>query len=139
MASGQQKNYWGKHAKKAAKRTHRAILWIGFIFLAIGFATGYFGGEYLGTNDCFTLVGETNITVPQGAAYIYCENGAKIVSLGRDISSEVQISTDLNADESGNYPIDTSVARTYVITYTVDDIRYGGVKKIRTITVAEGQ
>lgn len=132
-------NNWGKNAKKAAKKAHRAVAWIAIFFLAIGFAAGYFGAEYLGADDCFVLIGETEITVPLGSAYIYAEHGAKIISLGRDISSDVIIDSELTADENGNYPIDTSVERTYVITYTIDDIRYSGVKKIRTITVTGGQ
>ena len=132
-------NNWGKNAKKAAKKAHRAVAWIAILFLAIGFAAGYFGSEYLGADDCFVLIGETEITVPQGSAYIYAEHGAQIISLGRDISSDVIIDSELIADENGSYPVDTSVERTYVITYTIDDIRYSGVKKIRTITVTGGQ
>ena len=95
--------------------------------------------RYFLFGDRICLIGETEITVPLGSAYIYAEHGAKIISLGRDISSDVIIDSELTADENGNYPIDTSVERTYVITYTIDDIRYSGVKKIRTITVTGGQ
>ena len=135
MASEQQKNNWARSAKKAARKTHKRIKWIALIFLAIGFATGYWGGKYLCANDCFTLNGKTHITVKQGTAYTYYEEGATIVSFGRDISSELIIETDLTATENGTYPIDTSTERTYTITYTVDDLRYRSVKKVRFITV----
>ena len=138
MASEQQKNNWTKVAKKAAKKTHRAIKWIALIFLAIGFVAGYFGAEYLCANDRFVLNGETKITIPKGSDYTYFEEGATIISLGRDISSEVIIETELTATENGTYPIDTSSEGTYIITYTVDDFRYGTVKKIRIITVTGG-
>ena len=138
MASEQQKNNRFKTAKKAAKKTHSAVKWIALIFLAIGFAAGYLGGEYLCANDCFVLNGEAHITVRQGTAYTYYEEGATIVSLGRDISSDVIIETELTATENGTYPVDTTVEQTYTITYTVDDIRYGSVKKIRFITVTGG-
>ena len=138
MASEQQNNNWNKVAKKAAKKTHRAITWIALIFLALGFAIGYFGGEYLCANDHFTLNGETHIVIEQGTEYTYFEEGATVISLGRDISSEVMVETDLTATENGTYPIDTSVEKVYTITYTVDDFRYGSVKKIRFITVIGG-
>ena len=137
-ASEQQKNNWTRSAKKAAKKSHKAIKWIALIFFIIGFTAGYFGGEYLCVNDCFALNGETHITVKQGTAYTYYEEGATVISLGRDLSSEVIIETDLTPTENGTYPIDTSVEQTYTITYTVDDFRYGSVKKIRFITVTGG-
>ena len=138
MASEQKNNNWNKVAKKAVRKTHRAITWIALIFLSLGFAIGYFGGEYLCVNDRFTLNGETHIVIEQGTEYTYFEEGATVISLGRDISSEVMVETDLTATENGTYPIDTSVEKVYTITYTVDDFRYGSVKKIRFITVIGG-
>ena len=137
MASGKQNN-WGKYAKKSVKKAHRGIVAIGLIFLLIGFAVGYFGAEYLSENDHFTLRGEKDILVEQGSLFLYQEEGVEIVSLGRDISNEVSIDTDIPIDANGNYQIDTSVAKTYIITYTVDDIKYGNIKRIRTITVTGG-
>ncbi len=139
MASGTKNSNWSKSAKKAMKKTHRGITVIGILCLLIGFATGYLGAEYLSENDCFELIGEKKITVIQGAAYSYTEEGAKIISLGRDLSAQIQIDTELQLDADGAYIIDTSAETTYVITYTVDDIKYGNIKRIRTITVVGGE
>ena len=138
-ASGKRKNNWSKRAKKAIKRTHRGITLIGILCLLIGFALGYIGAEYLSENDCFELLGEQEIAVAQGTTYSYTEEGVKIISFSRDLSSQVQITTDLPIDENGNYMIDTSVETTYIITYTVEDIKYGNIKRIRKITVVGGE
>jgi hypothetical protein len=138
MASEQKNNNWNKTAKKVAKKTHRAIKWIAILFLALGFAIGYFGGEFLCSNDRFVLNGETNITIPKGTEFTYYEEGATVISFGRDISSDVITETDLTASENGTYPIDTSEEKVYTITYTIDDFRYGSVQKIRFITVIGG-
>lgn len=138
MASKKASHNWGKYAKKAAKRSHRGIIAIGVIFLLIGFATGYYGATYLGQNDCFELNGEKKITIAQGSSYTYHEAGARIVSLGRDLSAQVVVETNLPIDENGNCMIDTSMAGVYTITYTVDDIQYGDIKRIRTINIVGG-
>ena len=135
-------NYWGKNAKKAAKKSvrkaHKGIIATALISLLIGFAAGYLGASYLSINDHFSVIGEKEIILQQGESYIYQEKGAELISLGRNISSEVVILHELIPDEYGNYPIDTSAERTYVITYTTDDIKYGNIKRIRTITVVGG-
>lgn len=143
MASEKKSNYWGKNAqtavKKAAKKTHRGIFAVGVIFLLIGLAVGYLGAAYLSREDCFVLNGEKAIMVAKGSEFTYQEEGAKIISLGRDLSTQVRIDTDLQSNETGDYPIDTSIEATYVITYTVEDIKYGNIKRIRTITVVGGE
>ena len=42
-------------------------------------------------------------------------------------------------DENGNFTVDTSVEKTYVITYTIDDFKYRNIKKVRTITIVGGE
>lgn len=135
-------NYWGKNAKKAAqkaaRKAHGGMIAVALISLLVGFAAGYLGASYLSVNDHFSVIGEKEIVVRQGESYIYQEKGAELISLGRNISSEVIIQSELTPDENGNYPIDTSAETTYVITYTTDDIKYGNIKRIRTITVVGG-
>lgn len=132
-------NNWGKHAKKAAKKTHKGILAIGLLFLLIGAAAGYLGAAYLCQNDQFQVKGEKELYVAQGTPCTYVELGASVISLGRDLSDQVKIQTDLPQDSEGNYTVDTSAPTTYVITYTVDDIRFGNIKRIRTIQVTGGK
>ena len=139
MASGNKSNNFAKHAKKAAKKTHRGIIAIGIVFLLIGAAAGYCGAMMLSENDCFVLNGAKEITVPMGIPYTYHDDGVKIISLGRDLADQVKVTIDLTADANGDYIVDTSVETTYVITYTVDDIKYGNIKRIRTIKVTGGE
>ena len=35
----------------------------------------------------------------------------------------------------GNYVVDTSVEGEYYIIYTIDDIKYGNIQKVRTISI----
>ena len=137
MAAEKQNHNWSKNAPKVIKKK-TGLRWIALIFLAMGFSVGYFGAEYLCSSDCFYINGDTHITVQQGTDYTYYEEGATIISFGRDLSTDVIIETDLIATENGTYPIDTSKAQTYTITYTIDDLRYHGVKKVRFITVTGG-
>ena len=139
MPSNNRSKQWRKKAKKAIKKTHRGVIAIGVICLLLGFAIGYIGSEYLSENDCFILNGEKNIAVPKDSSFTYMEEGAQIISLGRDLSAQVIIDTTLPTDANGNYIVDTSTETTYVITYTVDDIKYGNIKRIRTITVVGGE
>lgn len=138
MASEQQNNNWAKSAQKLAKKKRSALCWIALIFLAIGFAVGYFSAEYLCSNDCFFINGDSHITVQKGTDYTYQDEGATVISFGRDLSTEISIDTDLTPTENGTYLIDTSTEQTFTITYTVDDLRFRGVKKVRFITVTGG-
>lgn len=139
MASERNSNNFAKHAKRTAKKTHRGIIAIGILFLIIGAAAGYCGAMMLSENDCFVLNGEKEITVPMGVPYTYHDEGAKIISLGRDLADQIKVTTDLTTDANGDYIVDTSVETTYIITYTVDDIKYGNIKRIRTIKVTGGE
>lgn len=138
MASSKGNNNRQKSAHKAIKKNHRGIVVIGTLFFLFGFLAGYIGAEYLGKSDCFVLNGEERITVSLGEAYTYTEQGATVISFGRDLSSQVTIQTDLPIDANEGCIIDTSKEATYTIIYTIDDIQYGSVKRIRTITVLGG-
>ena len=134
----QQNNNWAKSAQKLVRKKRSALRWIALIFLAAGFAAGYFGAEYLCSNDCFYINGESHITIQKGTDYTYPDEGATVISFGRDLSTEIIIETDLPTIENGTYFVDTSKEQTYTITYTIDDLRYRGVKKVRFITVTGG-
>ena len=139
MPSKPSSNQFKKQAKKAVKKTHGGILAIAVIFLVLGAIIGYVGAMYITQNDCFVINGNRETYVTQGTPCTYIELGATVISFGRDLSESVRIEHDFPADENGNFTVDTSVEKTYVITYSIDDFKYRNVKKIRTITIVGGE
>lgn len=139
MAAARNNSPYVKHAKKAAKNAHHGIVAIGILFLILGAIIGYYGAGIVTKEDHFTLKGEREITVPLGSMYTYHDEGVDIVSLGRDLSDQVIVTTDLEKDAAGDYIVNTSVEATYTITYTVEDIKYKDFKRIRTICVTGGE
>ena len=135
MASPAYGNQIKKQIKKRVKKKHGGLLKIAIVFLMIGAAIGYLGTMYISQNDCFILNGETETTVSLGTPCTYIELGATVISLGRDLSDHVRVDHEFQSDENGNFIVDTTAERTYVITYTIDDIKYGEFQRIRTITV----
>lgn len=115
------------------------IIWI--IALAGGIALGAFACSFICRNDGFTINGKKEYTLEvsgEGTSVTYSDKGAKVISFGRDISKQVEISTNLEGSD-GDYVIDTSKEGTYYIVYTVDDVRFGDVKRVRTIRVVGGE
>ena len=113
-------------AEKAVKKTHKLTLFLAVLFLVIGLAAGAAAAWGLTRGDRFVLVGDKQITLALGQAYE--EQGAEIVSFGRDISDSVQI---------GGDTVDTGVAGVYQVVYTVEDFRWGDYQLVRTVTVTE--
>ena len=124
--------------KSKAKKISAASYVIWVIALALGVALGAFAYSFLCRNDCFELKGKSEITIPlgdEGSSGIYTDKGAKVISFGKDISRNVKVSTGLKEVGDGEYEIDTSKEGVYYIIYTVDDVRFGDVKRVRTIRV----
>lgn len=113
-----------KTANKVAKKHPfgTIIVLVVFVLAVLG---GYFTCKVLTKNDVFEVIGEKTIEIVVGGEYQ--DEGAKAISFGRDISSNIQ--TENN--------IDNTVAGLYFIKYTVDDIRYKGVVKYRYVEVVE--
>lgn len=117
-------------AEKAVKKTHKLTLFLAVLFLVIGLAAGVAAAWGLTRGDRFVLVGDKQITLALGQAYE--EQGAEIVSFGRDISDKAVISGDT---------VDVNKAGVYQVVYTVKDLRWGSYQLVRTVTVgaaAEG-
>ena len=118
------KNLAKKELKKQAKKNPLVVLLL-VVFLAVGALGGFFGAKLITQHDTFQLVGQQELTLKVGEQYK--EEGVKIISFGRDISSQAK-------SES---TVDTSVAGKYYVKYTVDDLRFKGVVRYRYITVVE--
>ena len=98
-----------KTAEQAVKKSHPASVLV---------------SRQITKNDKFILNGEKTVQMEVGGAFV--DEGATVISFGRDISSDVQVSGDeLNADVEG----------VYQLVYTVDDLRWGDYRLVRVVVV----
>lgn len=124
--------------KSKAKRISAASYVIWVIALALGVALGAFACYFLCRNDGFELKGKNELILPvgaEGSSVTYVDKGATAVSFGRDISRDINVSTNLKEIGDGEYMVDTSKEGVYFIIYTVEDVRFGDIKRVRTIRV----
>ena len=113
-----------KTAEQAVKISHPATVILTIVFLIVGIAAGALVSKQLTKNDKFILNGEKTVQMEVGGAFV--DEGATVISFGRDISSGVQVGGDeLNVQQEGIYQL----------IYTVDDIRWGEYQLVRVIIV----
>ena len=126
-------------AKKKIKRVHPLSFAVWILALAIGIGVGVGACAFLCRNDGFEIVGKSALTVQRveesGKLYEYTDKGVKIVSFGKDISDKVKVDTNMEEIDDGVYAFDASEENVYYIVYTVDDVRFGEIRRVRTITV----
>ena len=114
-----------KKAKKSKKndKKRQIFLFSMVIMLVMGAVVGYFIGKAVIKNDEFVIIGNDVVEIYVGQTYQ--DEGAKAISFGKDISSKIETESNLNQNEEGQY----------YIKYTVNNIRYKGVERYRTIIV----
>ena len=126
-------------AKKKLRRIHPLSFVVWILAIAIGIGAGAGACAFICRNDGFELVGKSALTVQKveesGKLYEYTDKGVKIVSFGKDISDKVKIETNMEEVDDGVYAFDASEENVYYIVYTVDDARFGEIRRVRTITV----
>ena len=122
-------------AKSKARRIHPLTWVIAALALIIGVCAGIGAYSFISRNDCFKLNGEAEYTVPIGESTVYLDEGAQIISFGKDISSEVKVMTNLKKISGNKYAVDASEPGEYYMIYTVEDAKYGNIQRVRTITV----
>lgn len=112
---------------KAVKKSHKGVLLLALLFLVIGAAAGAAVSWFMTKDDRFVLNGEKEITLAVGEAYE--EQGAEVISFGRDISENVVISGDT---------VEATKEGVYQIVYSVEDLRWGEYQLVRVVTVGDG-
>ena len=112
---------------KAVKKSHKGVLLLALLFLVIGAAAGAAVSWFMTKDDRFVLNGEKEITLAVGEAYE--EQGAEVISFGRDISENVVISGDT---------VEATKEGVYQIVYSVEDLRWGEYQLGRVVTVGDG-
>ena len=126
-----------RKAKSKIKRIHPLSFVVWILALALGIGLGAGVCAFLCRDDGFELIGKSEITIPveEGKIYDYTDKGVRAVSFGKDISKRVKVETNMAESDDGVYSFDASNAGLYYLIYTVDDPRYGEIKRVRTITV----
>lgn len=112
---------------KAVKKSHKGVLLLALLFLVLGAAAGAAVSWFMTKDDRFVLNGEKEITLAVGEAYE--EQGAEVISFGRDISENVVISGDT---------VDETTEGVYQIVYSVEDLRWGEYQLVRVVMVGDG-
>ncbi len=129
------KNKTQKNIEKTIKKTHPITLLIGLVSLVVGIVAGYFASSFITKNDTFELVGESEVSFLVGSTGVYTDEGVTCISYGRDLSKNVVINTNMIKNSDGTYAFDTAEEGEYYIIYTIDDIKYKGIQRVRVITV----
>lgn len=128
-----------KSSKRKVKipksKSKRTTYFVFVVFFVLGAVLAVFTFNALCANDTFELVGEKQVVVSLGEEYH--DEGVKIVSMGRDISQNAQVTVKLGDQVVDG--VDVNVEGTYIITYTVDDVRYGEFYVYRVVTVQGGE
>ena len=129
VAQKQSKTKKGQTSKQTKNQNTKGkyspfLLSLALIFLVFGVG-GFFTFNLLTKNDEFSLVGEKEITLNVGDEYV--EQGTKVISFGKDKSSQVVIESN----------VDTSVAGEYYVKYTIKDFRFKDVVRYRYVKVVE--
>lgn len=124
-------------AKKKIKRIHPLSFVVWILALAMGIGAGVGTCAFICRNDGFEIIGKREITVQtqEGKVYEYTDKGAQVISFGKDISDRVKVDTNMTELDDGLYSFDASKEGFYYIVYTVDDVRFGDIRRVRTITV----
>lgn len=120
------KNELQKQAEKVVKKFNPITVIVVVLCLVVGLVAGWFGYKAITKNDTFVINGEKEVTLTVGETY--GELGAKAIAFGKDISSQITVSGEVN----------TAVEGEYVLTYTVNNFKYNNVKKIRVVRVVNG-
>ena len=129
------KNKIKKDVKKVGKRLGIGGIIAIVLCLGVGAVGGVFAEQIITKNDGFVLSGNKEFTINVGEEFTYSEEGYKCVSFGKDLSDKVVIDTNMTKNTDGTYSIDTSEEGEYYMIYTVDSLKYGKIKRVRTFTV----
>lgn len=125
-----------KKVNKQLKKVSAGALIMALLLLVVGAVGGFLGVKVLTKNDCFTLIGNDEITLELGETYK--DQSAKVIAFGKDEADKILVETNLSKNEDGTYTADE--VGTYYISYIVDNFKYGTlfkIKKIRLITFVE--
>ena len=111
--------------KNSKKKKQSIALYVCAVIIAIGAICGYVISQKITANDKFEIVGEKTIEVTVGETYV--DQGAIVVSFGKDISNKIIVEDNIDYTTPGSY----------YIKYQVNDFRFKDVVRYRVIKVVE--
>ena len=132
--------YEQKKILKTAKKISPVTIVLLVAFFAFGLLTGFLAMGQVCKNDTVEVIGQKALTYQVNTATgatTYTDEGIKAVAFGEDISSSVEIDSNL-PNQNGVYEIDLTEEGEYYIKYTLNHLKFGTVVKYRTISVMEG-
>ena len=112
-------------SKKVSKQKISFKLILLLLLVGICLTGGFFTCKIICKNDKFEIIGQKTIFLTLGESYQ--DKGAIAISFGKDISSNIKRSDN----------IDYNVPGSYYIKYTIDNIRYKGVELYRQLIIEE--
>lgn len=124
-----------KKLGKSAKKVGIKGVFIALAFLIVGAAVGAGGWWIVCRNDCFDIVGSSEVFITTAEKYV--DEGVKVIAFGKDVSDDVTIETNLSKDENGEYF--GEVGR-YYIKYISTNFKYNTlfkVEKVRIVNIVE--
>lgn len=145
--SKKKKYSYEKDLEKLAKKSYKKLglgIALAVIFLIVGVLGGFFAMKYAFKNDTFYMLAyendEVDITIGADEKYTkYYELGAKCISFGKNVSSDVVITyyyrADLSEDKVQVEEVDETKPGMYYAVYTTTASRYKTVTLIRNIYV----
>ena len=145
--SKKKKYSYEKDLEKLAKKSYKKLglgIALAVIFLIVGVLGGFFAMKYAFKNDTFYMLAyeddEVDITIGADEKYTkYYELGAKCISFGKNVSSDVEITyyyrADLSEDKVQVEEVDETKPGMYYAVYTTTASRYKTVTLIRNIYV----
>ncbi len=124
-----------KKIEKKIKKTHPLTKAIVALCFLVSLAGSFFVSWTMQKDDCFVLIGESVVTMNVGGTYVEPDrkDAIKCVFFGRDVSSSVRINEEETTYDPARSP---EKEGTYYIVYEVDNFKYSGILRIRTIKVA---
>ena len=145
--SKKKKYSYEKDLEKLAKKSYKKLglgIALAVIFLIVGVLGGFFAMKYAFKNDTFYMLAyendEVDIIIGADEKYTkYYELGAKCISFGKNVSSDVVITyyyrADLSEDKVQVEEVDETKPGMYYAVYTTTASRYKTVTLIRNIYV----
>ncbi|MBE7082239.1 MAG: DUF5011 domain-containing protein [Clostridiales bacterium] len=116
-----------KNIEKYVKKMSPLKIFILLTCLIVGIGAGIGTAYFLTRNDKFELVGNAEIVLK--VSDTYNEQGAVCVAFGKDVTDDIVIVGEPEANADG------LVEGVYVVKYTIDNFRYKGYTLYRQIIV----
>lgn len=125
MAQKKKSSTKKNNSNKQGKKKQSVFLTTLIIIALIFGAGGYFTFHLMTQNDEFTIIGEKTITLSVGDDYE--DEGAKIISFGKDRQGTLRIESTVDTEKAGEY----------YVKYSSTDYRYKNVVRYRYVIVEE--